>query len=359
MAGRLLIDLAALRVNYRVLRDAAAGAADGTAVSAVVKADAYGLGAAAVAPVLWREGCRSFFVADCGEGARLRSVLGEARIFVFEGVSDDTVEPLLESSLIPVLNHDGQLRVWRELGRGRPAAVHVDTGMHRLGFPADIDAARFDGLAVTLLMTHLACADEAAHPLTRLQLQRFHEVCRRFRARFPDVTFSVSNSAGVLGGAEPAGGLARPGIGLYGGNPLLGAASPVRPVVTLEGRVLQVRRVLPGETVGYGATFRATRPLDVAVAGIGYADGLPRLLSNRGQGYVQGRRAPIVGRVSMDLTAVDVTGLGVRPDDWIEFMGAHVSVDEVARWAETIPYEILTGLASRLQRHYLDTDPAA
>lgn len=353
MAGRLRIDLEALRANYRLFRDAAAEAA----MAAVVKADAYGLGVEAVAPVLWREGCRSFFVADCGEGVRLRRVLRDARIFVFEGPLGDTVEPLLEARLVPVLNQERQLGLWRERGRGAPAAVHVDTGMHRLGFPADVDPALFDGLAVSLLMTHLACADEPAHPLTVLQQQNFGEVGRRFRARFPNLHFSLGNSAGVLSGAEPAGGLGRPGIGLYGGNPLIGAASPVRPVATLEGRVLQVRRVLPGESVGYGATFRAERALDVAIAGIGYADGLPRLLSNRGEAYVRRRRCPIVGRVSMDLTAVDVTGLAVAPDDWIEFMGAHVSVDEIAAWAETIPYEILTGLGRRLERRYLGPSP--
>ena len=163
----------------------------------------------------------------------------------------------------------------------------------------------------------------------------------------------------MLGGSEPRYGLGRPGIGLYGGNPLVAASSPVRPVATLEGRVLQVRRVQPGESVGYGATFRAAHPMDVAIAGIGDGDGLPRLLSNRGEAYVQGRRRPLVGRVSMDLTAVDVTGLGVAPGDWIEFMGAHVSVDEIAAWAQTIPYEILTGLGRRLERSYLGPDRAS
>jgi alanine racemase len=355
VAGRLRIDLEALCANYRVFRDAAAGAA----VAAVVKADAYGLGVEAVAPALWHEGCRNFFVADCGEGTTLRNVLRDARIFVFEGVLDDTIEPLLNAGLTPVLNHEDQLRLWRERGCGAQAAVHVDTGMHRLGFPVEVDPAVFDGLSVSLLMTHLACADESVHPLTGLQLERFSRIGRRFRARFPDLLVSVGNSAGILGGAEPAGGLGRPGIGLYGGNPLLGSASPVRPVVTLEGRILQVRRVLPGESVGYGATFRAAGPLDVAIAGLGYADGLPRLLSNRGEAYVQGRRCPIVGRVSMDLTTVDVTGLAVAAGDWIEFMGSNVSVDEIAAWAETIPYEILTGLGCRLERRYLNPSPAA
>ena len=351
MPGRLSIDLQALVANYRIFREASVGGD----MAAVVKADAYGLGVEAVAGALWRAGCTSFFVADCSEGIRLRRVLADAQIFVFEGPRQETIAALLQAGLTPVLNQHDQLRTWQRMAGGAPAAVHLDTGMHRLGFPADVDPADFSGVALTLLMTHLACADEPAHPLNQLQLQLFAEAAARFRVQFPDLRCSIGNSAAVLGGAEMERGLGRPGIGLYGGNPLLGAASPVRPVVTLEGQVLQVRRVGPGESIGYGATFQARAPMDVAVVGIGYADGLPRLLSNRGEAYCRGRRCAIVGRVSMDLTAVDVTGLAIAPGDWLEFMGEHVSLDEVAVWAQTIPYEILTGLGPRLQRRYLSS----
>jgi alanine racemase len=345
VTGRVRIDLGALSANYRALRDAAAPGTCG----AVVKADAYGLGAGPVARRLWREGCRHYFVTTAEEGRALRRTLPDARIYVFEGALDAGVAALRDARLLPVLNDAAQLARWRAAGAPGPVAVQVDTGMHRLGFAPDIDPARFTGLEVQLLMTHLACADEPGHPVTRLQLDRFAAV----RRRFPGVPVSVGNSAGVLGGSTPPGDISRPGIGLYGGNPFSGAANPLETVVTVEGQVLQVRAVAPDESIGYGATFRAARMMEVAVVGIGYADGLPRLLSNRGMAAFGAVRCPIVGRVSMDLTVVDVSGLGAREGDWLEFIGSRVTVDEVAAWAGTIAYEILTGLGPRLEREYL------
>jgi alanine racemase len=268
------------------------------------------------------------------------------RIYVFEGALADTSGDLRTADIVPVLNHADQAAVWRRNGGGRPAAVHVDTGMHRLGFPADVTAEAFRGVAVTLLMTHLACADEPDHPMNAQQLQRLKPV----QALFPGVPISVGNSAGVLSGPEFTGDLGRAGIGLYGGNPFRARPSPVHPVVTLEGRILQLRDLAPGEAVGYGATFRATSPMRIAVVGLGYGDGLPRLLSNRGEVALAGARCPIVGRVSMDLTAIDVTGKPALLDDWVEFIGPNVGVDEVADWADTIAYEVLTGLGRRPQR---------
>jgi alanine racemase len=344
VGGRLRIDLDALAANYQGFREAAAPAT----CAAVVKADAYGLGVARVAPRLWREGCRQFFVATAAEGVALRAVLSRARIFVFEGATPDNHSSLVETDLIPVLNHPDQLACWRASAPGRRAAVHFDTGMHRLGFDWDASAALFDGLPMALLVTHLACADEPAHPLNRLQVDRFERV----RARFPGVPVSIGNSAATLFGPGMAGDVARPGIGLFGGNPFGGIGNPMATVVTLEGQVLQVRDVARDETVGYGASFHADRDTTVAIVGVGYADGLPRLLSNRGAVLVAGERRPIVGRVSMDLTAVDVTGLPVRPGDWLEFFGDGIALDEVAGWAETIDYEVLTGLGARLERVY-------
>ncbi len=342
MSARLVIDLGALAANYRLFRDAA----DPAAAGAVVKADGYGLGAAEVTRALARAGCRHFFVATAAEGVALRSVLPDPRIFVFEGAVEDTVADLLGADLVPVLNHAGQLDTWRATAGGRAAAVHVDTGMHRLGFPSDVDPAAFRGLRVNLLVTHLARADEPDDPMNRLQLARFS----RARAGFPGVPVSIGNSAGALSGPEFAGDLCRPGIGLYGGNPFLDRPTPVRPVVTLEGRILQLRDVAPGDSVGYGASFVAGAAMRLAIVGLGYADGLPRLLSNRGEAALRGRRCPIVGRVSMDLTAVDVTGLDATVGDWVEFIGREVLVDEVAAWADTIPYEVLTGLGARPRR---------
>lgn len=344
MSGRLRIDLDALAANFRAC---GAAVAPGTC-GAVVKADAYGLGALAVGRRLWREGCLEFFVATCAEGQALRAALPEARIYVFEGAETDSVAALLEADLIPVLNHELQLACWRVGAPARPAAVLVDTGMHRLGFSWDTPAAAFEGLPIALLMTHFACADEPHHPQNRLQLERF----ARFKAQFPGLRTSIGNSAAVLAAPAMAGDLGRPGIGLFGGNPFAGIANPMEPVVTMEGRVLQVREVPGDEAVGYGATFRTAEPLTLAVVGVGYADGLPRLLSNRGSVWVAGARRPIVGRVSMDLTIVDVTGLDVTAGDWVQFFGDRIAIDEVAGWAETIAYEVLTRLGPRLARSY-------
>jgi alanine racemase len=342
LTARLRIDLSALRANYVVCRQAARPGE----VGAVVKADGYGLGAATVAPTLWSAGCRDYFVANCSEGVALRGVLPDARIFVFDGAREDVLAELLGARLVPVLNDARQAALWRHQGQGRPAALHADTGLNRLGIEAASVAGLTEGLTIALLMTHLACADEPGHPMNQRQLERFERV----RRQLPDVPVSIGNSAGVLTGPASAGDVGRPGIALYGGNPFLGRPTPVSPVATLEGQVLQVRRVCAGESVGYGATYTASDDRDVAIVGLGYADGLPRLLSNRGMAGVDGRRCAIVGRVSMDLTAVDVTGARVAPGDWLEFLGATILVDEVAAWAETIAYEVLTGLGRRARR---------
>jgi len=337
------IDLDAASANYRRF----AAASQGGETGAVVKADAYGLGLEALSGTFWRAGCRSFFVATCEEGERLRAQLPAAVIYVFEGVRADTVERLLDAGLMPVLNQPQQARRWAASG-GAPCAVHVDTGINRLGFADDLDPGALDGCRPVLLMTHLACADEPEHPQNRRQLERFDAV----RRRFPDLPVSIGNSAAWLSGADRQGDLGRPGIGLYGGNPFVARSNDLLPVVTLSGRVLQVRERggrLP-ERVGYGAT--APAPDRLAVINVGYADGLPRLLSNRGAVVLQGQRCPIVGRVSMDLTTVDIGALAVQEGDRAEFFGPQLGVDEVAGWAETVAYEVLTGLGQRPRRRY-------
>jgi alanine racemase len=345
LTARLRIDLGALVANYALFQRAARPGVAG----AVVKADGYGLGAPPVVRALWSAGCRDYFVATVAEGVALRAELPDAIIYAFEGARHDSVLDLLSAGLIPVLNHAGQLDTWRRTAGGQAAAVHVDTGMHRLGFPPDVTSSDFRGVRVALLMTHLACADDPDHPMNRRQLERLSQV----RESFPGVPVSIGNSAGVLGGPELTGDLGRPGIGLYGGNPYLGAPSPVRPVVTLEGQIIQLRQVAAGESIGYGATYTARTPMQVAVVGLGYGDGLPRLLSNRGEAALGGRRCPIVGRVSMDLTVIDVTAAEASVEDRVEFFGPTVLVDEVAAWAETIAYEILTGLGRRPVREFL------
>jgi alanine racemase len=348
---RLLIDLEALAANYRQFLQATV--ATDAEVGAVVKADAYGLGAAAVAGRLSREGCRSFFVATTEEALGLRAALGgQPDIYAFEGPVAGDAADLAAARVIPILNQPAQLDAWRAHSE-RPIGVHVDTGMSRLGFPGGVEAGLFAGFKLTLLVTHLACADQPDDPRNEVQLARFAEI----RSRFPGVRVSIGNSAGWLTGAARQGHLGRPGIGLYGGNPFSDRPNPYAPVAALEGRVLQLRALAAGEAVGYGASYVAPTPRRVAVVALGYADGVPRLLSGRGEFAVAGQRAPVLGRVSMDMTAVDVTGIdAVQVGDWVECFGTTVSVDEVAGWAGTIDYEILTGIGSRVRRVYV---PAA
>lgn len=341
--GRLTVDLGALRANYQQLEAVAVPGDCG----AVVKANGYGFGADPVAACLWEAGCRDFFVATVDEGINLRATLSDARVFVFSGVDALNAPLAAEHALVPVINHTAQLDAWRRYAR-KPIAVHVDTGMNRLGFDADEvrlrDFADFD---VALLMTHFACADEPDHPLNTSQLERFARVA----SLFPGVPTSIGNSAGTLSGH--AGDLARPGIALYGGNPFSDRPNPMRTVATLEGEILQLRHVRPGTSIGYGATYVAEGARLIGIVGIGYADGLSRQHSNVGTAAVDGQRVPIVGRVSMDLTMVDVTEVGAAVGDWIEFIGATVSVDEVAQGSNTIAYEILTGLGKRAEHVYL------
>lgn len=350
--GILRVDLDALARNYRLLRVTAAPAQ----CAAVVKADAYGLGVGPVAARLYAEGCRDFFVATAAEGVELRTLLPRARIFVFEGVCDCAADSLAAADLVPVLNSPEQIDRWRD--RGRPAVLHLDTGMARLGLSeAEVTALaeRADalrGIRIDFVMTHLACADEPSHSLNAEQLQRFE----RMRSRLPPVPASVGNSAGVFLGAEYCGELVRPGIALYGGNPFVTRESPVEPVATLQARVLQLRDVDVAQTVGYGATHDAYPPTRLAVVGVGYADGYPRCLGGRGVASVGGTRVPVVGRVSMDTLCLDVTTLpasAIATGQRVELFGADVSVDEVAEASGTISYEILTGLGARLRREYV------
>lgn len=342
MTVRLRVDLPALAANYRKFRAFAAGV-----VGAVVKADAYGMGALPVAQALVAAGCRHLFVARAGEGVALRRDLAAPRIYVFEGALPETAAALVEHRLTPVLNSPEQLSLWTRHCPG-PVAVHVDTGMNRLGFPAAVGADTFKGHEISLLITHLACADEPEHPVNALQLERI----KALKLRFPGVPLSIGNSAGVLNGSDFQGGLVRPGIGLYGGNPWTGRPNPMRTVAALEAQVVQMRSLAAHETVGYGASYRASAPQQAAVVGIGYADGLPRVLSNCGAFHAAERRCPIIGRVSMDLTTIAAGGANLKVGDWMEVFGPNLPVDEVAEQAGTIAYEIFTGVSPRVRRVY-------
>jgi len=344
------IDLDALARNFRTLR----ASAEPAECAAVVKANAYGLGVERVARRLEREGCRKFFVATFAEARELRAVLSAAEIYVFEGAVDGAVAALAELEIRPVLNTLEQVERWR--GRG-PAALHLDTGMNRLGLGlaevATLAKRRQLTAGIALVMTHLACADEPDHPQNREQLERFE----RLRAQLPAAPTSIGNSAGTLLGGPYRGDVVRPGIALYGGNPFSDRPNPMEAVVTLTAPILQLRELDEPQPVGYGATYLATPPARLAVVGLGYADGYPRNLGNCGTAAVHRRRVPVVGRVSMDLLCVDVDALPrdtVRVGDFVELIGPTVGLDEVAADAGTIGYEILTGLGSRPMREYVE-----
>jgi alanine racemase len=362
-AGAILtIDLAAVAANWRALSDRVKPAA----AAAVVKADAYGLGAAAVAATLYRAGCRTFFVALTDEALALRPILdalaaptagGEAALYVLGGAPRGAEPLFVEKRLRPVLNSLDDLTAWRTRGSGAPAALHLDTGMARLGLPAmevtrlKDEPGHLDGVTLALLMSHLACADEPDHPLNGSQLQAF----RTLTEGLPPVPRSLANSSGIFLGGHPRFDLVRPGAALYGVAPVAGHPNPMQGVVRLIARVLQVREIDGGDPVGYGATYRAQGRQRIATVGVGYADGFLRSLSNRTSGFIGDLAVPLVGRVSMDLITFDVTAApasSVRPGSWIELIGPHQPVDTIAGQAGTIGYEILTALGRRYHRVY-------
>ncbi len=353
----LEVDLAALAGNWRTLKARAAPAR----CAAVVKADGYGLGAAEVGGALAAAGCDTFFVAHAGEAVALRANLLAASIFVLHGPPAGAERELLRHRLTPVLSSAGQIAAWADLaraeGRRLPAAIHIDTGMNRLGLSAgDVSAladnpARLAGIDLVLVMSHLACAEESEHPLNATQRQRFAAL----EARLPKAPRSLANSAGIALGADYHRDMARPGVALYGVEPNPGAPLGVRPVVGLRARILQVRRVDRGESVGYGATHFFAGPGRVATIALGYADGFLRSLSNHGYAFVDDVRVPVIGRVSMDLVTLDVSAVSdtrAQPGAWVELIGPRATLAELSRQAGTIDYEILTRLGRRFHRVY-------
>lgn len=342
----LTIDCGAVVRNWRRL---CARHAPG-AVAAVVKADAYGLGAAPIARALLAAGCKQFFVAHPSEGEALRDALGEGpMIAVLNGFA-----PGAHPRLTPVLNGLDEVRGHAALGA--EALLQIDTGMARLGLDAsELDALAADpsplrALRLRHVMTHLACADMPDHPLNALQAARFAAAC----ARLPPVPRSLANSSGLFLGPAFHSDLARPGCALYGINPMPGQPNPMEAVVRLEVPILQLREIPEGATVGYGASWTARRPSRIATAAIGYADGWLRAQSGQGFGLLHGQRAPLVGRVSMDLTTFDVTDIAAaRAGDRIEVLGPAQDADGVAALAGTIGYEVLTSLGARYARTYL------
>ena len=358
-AGAVLtVDLGAVRDNYRRLRAALPTARS----AAVVKADAYGLGMARVAPVLAAAGARQFFVAHLGEAIELRGVLGDGpEIFVLNGLMAGAEADYPAHGLVPVLNSLAELDSWRGLAertqRRLPAALHLDTGMNRLGLPAAElarladEPARLDGIELAFVMSHLACADQPGDPLNARQLTAF----RAARARLPAAPASLANSSGIFLGPDYHFDLARPGVALYGVNPTPERPNPMRQVVRLQGKILQLRDIDAPQSVGYGATHRAAGPARIATVAVGYADGYLRTLSNRGSAFIGGKKVAVAGRVSMDLITLDVTSVpraAAHPGALVDLLGPDHDLDALARQAGTVGYELLTALGQRYHRLY-------
>ena len=359
--GTLTVDLDAIADNWQTLTRRLFAVECG----AVVKANAYGLGLEPVTARLVKAGCKTFFVADVAEARRARSRAREAAIYVLNGFSPEAANAFAELNVQPVINSTVELAEWDAFvatqGWRGGAAIHIDTGMNRLGMSAEEAAALAPRLqqenhGITLLMSHLACAEVQDHPLNASQIRLFREL----RMLYHGVPASLANSAGIFIGDTAHFDVARPGAALYGINPTPGRTNPMRNVLTLSGFVLQVRKVPQGESVGYGAAWNAKRASRIAVAALGYADGLLRAGSGPdrkagGSAIVAKKRCPIVGYISMDLTCIDVTDLpnnAVRRGDSATFIGEDLLIDEVAASAGTIAYEVLVRLGSRCHLAY-------
>jgi alanine racemase len=343
----LEVDLGAIVANWRALRiEHPSGP-----VAGVVKADGYGLGAREVCSALYAAGCRHFFVAYLHEALAIRDVAPDAMLGVLSGLIPGTEDAYLAHGLLPVLGSLDEIDLWR----GPEAILHVDTGMARLGLDAAelgilaADHGRLRGLRVRYVMSHLVAAEVPHDPINRLQLGRFAAA----RAVLPPAPASLANSSGIFLGPDFGTDLARAGAALYGLNPAPGRSNPMRSVVRLSARVLAVRELAAGASVGYNATWVAARASRIATAALGYADGFHRSLSNRATAFFDGVPVPLVGRISMDLTTFDVTDIpAVQPGCWLEVLGPRLSPDDVAAAAGTNGYEMLTSLGRRFQRVY-------
>jgi alanine racemase len=359
--GTLAVDLDAVEANWQALRHKLLT----VECAAVVKANAYGLGLEAVTAKLAKAGCKTFFVADVAEARRARARAREATIYVLNGFSPDAGDAFAELNVQPVINSTTELAEWDAFVAAKSwrggAALHVDTGMNRLGIsPEEASALALrlqnEHHGVTLLMSHLACAETPDHPLNAGQVRLFREI----RMLYHGVPASLANSSGIFLGETAHFDIARPGAALYGINPTPAHDNPMRNAVELTGRILQVRKVPQGETVGYGAAWTAKRPSRIAVVAVGYADGLLRSASGNdrkggGTAVVAGKRCPIAGHISMDLICVDITDLAegaVHRGDVATFLGEALPVDEVAAAAGTIGYEILVRLGPRFHLVY-------
>lgn len=361
VGGILTIDLDALIANWRKLEKTAVPAE----CSAVIKANAYGCGAEPVARSLARAGCKTFFVATLDEAAVARKAVPSAALYVLNGFVQNTGEAYAKIDAKPVIGDLNELAEWdvfcRRTGWAGGAAIHIDTGMHRLGLTVSeaqglIPRINAGDHGISLVMSHLACAESLHHPMNARQLAAF----RTIASEFSGVPASLANSSGIFLGSPFQFDMVRPGAALYGVNPTPEADNPMLPVVGLKARILQIRDIERGESVGYGGNWTARRPTRLAIVSAGYADGYFRAGSSndgtRGaEVMVAGKRCPVAGRISMDLMAVDITDLeknAVRRGHTVTLIGEGITVDELAHHFGTIGYEVLTSLGSRYARVY-------
>jgi alanine racemase len=359
--GVLTVDLDAIVANWRKLEKTAVPAE----CAAVIKSNAYGLGLEPVARALTKAGCKTFFVANLDEARAARAVAPSAAIYVLNGFIQNTGEGYAKIDARPVIGDLNELAEWdvfcRRTGWFGGAAIHIDTGMQRLGLTISeaqglIPRINAGDHGITLVMSHLACAENLHHSMNARQLASFREIA----SLFTGVPASLSNSSGIFLGPPFLFDVVRPGVALYGVNPTPEADNPMQPVVDLKARIVQIRHIERGETVGYGGTWTARRPTRLAIVATGYADGYFRAASandgTRGaEVVVAGKRCPIAGRVSMDLIAVDITDLptnAVRRGHMVTLIGEGITVDELAHHFGTIGYEVLTSLGRRFARIY-------
>ncbi|HFB2047755.1 MAG TPA: Alanine racemase [Hyphomicrobiaceae bacterium MAG_BT-2024] len=359
------VDIAAICRNWRKLNSMTAASVCG----AVVKADAYGLGLNAVVTALVLEGCKTFFVATLEEGRHTRSVAPNAEIYILDGLLPGTELYYLQHNLIPVLSSTPEITDWAIFSRSAQhqlyAAIHIDTGMRRLGISrceflnivAMIKEEALTAFNVTLIMSHLACSDNPNHSYNKIQLFQF----ARLRQQFPEARYSLANSGGIFLGPDFHFDTVRPGIALYGGHKFSSNFTTMEMVVRFYGRILQLQFAEAGETVGYGAVRILKRRTKIATIALGYADGFMRLLGsdyeeNAIHGFIGDIPVPIIGPISMDLITLDVTDVPERlvfRGSWVELIGEWMTLDDLASHANTIGYEILTRLGNRAHRIYL------
>tara|TARA_A100001388_G_scaffold273403_1_gene255242 strand:+ start:276 stop:1379 length:1104 start_codon:yes stop_codon:yes gene_type:complete len=356
----LNINLKSISGNYKIIENKVG---KNCIVAATVKANAYGLGVKKIVPSLTRIGCKFFFVATTNEAIQLRKINKKIKIFILNGLITKELNLIHKYNLIPVINSLSQLKKIEHYQKQKKItlniSLHFDTGMSRLGFDKNETKELINNKSrliqkskILLVMSHLSCADNSNSKLNKIQLNQFNSI----RSFFPKSLHSLANSAGILLGKKYHLDMVRPGISLYGGHCQMNEKKIYNDVISLKAKLIQIREIYKGDTIGYGATYKAKKRMKVGTLGFGYADGFNRLFSNNYKILLNKKRIDIIGRVSMDLTTVDLTNLNSKEDlmnKEFEIIGSQFSINYIASLINTVPYEILTNLGKRYQRRYI------